>query len=78
MHLILLHTQMRDGCRCLPTVREWLAKFGPYAPRYQPRSGEGKVSTRANQELKPLHVPKPIEGKGVRVATKRRLAVPKY
>jgi hypothetical protein len=69
---------MRDGCRSLPIVYEWLAEFGPYAPRYQPRSGECRVSTQANQELKPLPVPKPVEGKEVHVATKRRPNVPKY
>jgi hypothetical protein len=69
---------MRDGCRHLPTIYEWPAEFKPYAPIYQPRSGECKVLTWANQELKPLLVPKLVEGKEVRVATKRRPAVPKY
>jgi hypothetical protein len=39
---------MRDGYRRLPAIREWLAKFGHYAPGYQPRSGKRKVSTQAN------------------------------
>jgi hypothetical protein len=56
-HLILLHTQMRDGYRRLPTVREWLAEFRPYAPRYQPRSGKRRVPT------------KPSAQKEIRVAT---------
>jgi hypothetical protein len=77
-HLILLHTQMHDGCRRIPTVRKWPAEFGPYAPRYQPRSCEHKVSTRANQELKPLLVPKPVEGIEAHVATKKRPTIPKY
>jgi hypothetical protein len=69
---------MHNGCRCLPTVRVWPAEFRPYAPGYQPRSGEHRVSTQANQEPKPLPIPKPVKGKKVRVATKRKLAVPKY
>jgi hypothetical protein len=69
---------MRDGCRCLLTVRKWPAEFGPYAPEYQPRSGERRVSTRANQELKPSPVPKPVEGKEARTTTKKKPAVPKY
>jgi hypothetical protein len=77
-HLILLHTQMCDSCRQAPTIREWPAEFGPYAPGYQPRSGKRRVSTQANQELKPLPIPKPVEEKEIRVATKRKIAVPKY
>jgi hypothetical protein len=52
--------------------------WGPYTPRYQPRSGKCRVSTKANQELKPLHVPKPVEEKEILVATKSRIVVPKY
>jgi hypothetical protein len=66
---------MRDGCRHLPTVHKWLAEFGPYAPGYQPRSGKGRDSTQVDQEPKPL--PKPIEEKEARVATKKRTTVPK-
>jgi hypothetical protein len=77
-HLILLHTQMRDGCRRLSIVHGWLAEFGPYVSGYQPRSSECRVSTWANQELKPLPVPKLVEGKEAHVATKKRLAVPKH
>jgi hypothetical protein len=73
-HLILLHTQMHDGCRHLPTIREWPTEFGPYALGHQPRSGKRKVSTQAYQELKP----KPYEEKEIHVATKRKTAVPKY
>jgi hypothetical protein len=69
---------MRDGCRCLPTVREWLAEFKPYAPRYQPRFGECRVSTWANQELKPSPVPRPVEGKEACAGSKKRPTVPKY
>jgi hypothetical protein len=69
---------MRNGCRHLQTICEWSAEFGPYAPEYQPCSGEHRVSTQANLELKPLPIPKPVEGKEVRVATKRKLAIPKY
>jgi hypothetical protein len=69
---------MHDGCRHLPTIRKWPAKFGPYAPGYERRSGKRRVSTQANQELKPLPVPKQVEEKEVRVATKRRTADPKY
>jgi hypothetical protein len=66
---------MHDGCRCLPTVREWPAEFRPYTPGYQPRSGKRRDSIQADQEPKSL--PKPIEEKKIRVATKRRTAVPK-
>jgi hypothetical protein len=69
---------MNDGCRRLPTVCEWPTKFGPYAPGYQPRSGERRVSTQVNQVLKPLPIPKSIEGTEARVATKKRSIVPKY
>jgi hypothetical protein len=69
---------MCDGCRHLPTIRKWPAKFGPYAPGYQPRSVERRVSTQGNQELKPSPVLKPIEGKEACVATRKRPAVPKY
>jgi hypothetical protein len=64
-YLILLYTQLRDGCRHLSTIREWPAEFGPYAPGYQPRSGEHRVSTQANQEPKSSPIPKPIGGKEV-------------
>jgi hypothetical protein len=67
---------MRDGCRRLSTVREWLAEFGPYAPGYQPRSGKRRDSIQADQEPKSL--PKLIEEKKICVATKRRTAVPKH
>jgi hypothetical protein len=66
---------MRDGCRRLPTARKWPAEFGPYAPRYQPRSGKHRDSTQADQGPKPL--PKPSEEKEIRIATKKRTAVPK-
>jgi hypothetical protein len=69
---------MRDGCRHLLTACEWPADYGPYAPRYQPRSGKRRVSTRANQELKSLPIPEPIEGKEACTATKKKLVVPKY
>jgi hypothetical protein len=77
-HLILLHTQLRNGCRYLPTICEWPAKFGPYAPRYQPCYGERWVSTQANQEPKSSPVPKPIGGKEAYTATKKRPTIPKY
>jgi hypothetical protein len=77
-HLILLYTQMHNSCRCLQTIREWPTEFRPYAPGYQPRSGKRRVSTQANQELKPLPVPKLVEEKEIRVATKRKTAVPNY
>jgi hypothetical protein len=66
---------MRDGCRRLPTAHEWPAEFEPYAPGYQPRSGKHRDSTRDDKGLK--HLPKPSEGNEVRIATKRRTAVPK-
>jgi hypothetical protein len=69
---------MHDGCRCLPTVCEWPAEFRPYAPGYQPHSGKRMVSTRANQELKSLPVPKPIEGKEGHTAAKKKPVIPKY
>ena len=68
---------MRDGCRRLPTVHEWPLKFGPYAPGYQPRSGKSRVSTRANQELRPSLIPELKEGEGALIATKKKQAVPK-
>ena len=77
-HPILLHTQMRDGCRCRPTICEWPTEFGPNAPGYQPCSGERRVSTGANQELRPLPVPRPVEGKEARATNKKRLVVPTY
>jgi hypothetical protein len=65
---------MRDGCRRLPTVREWLAEFGPYTPGYQPRSSKHRDSTQADKGLKPL--PKPSEEKQTHITTKRRIAIP--
>jgi hypothetical protein len=69
---------MRDGCRRLPTICELPNEFGPYAPGYQPRFGKRRVSTQANQELKPLPVPKPVEENEIHVATKRKIDIPKY
>jgi hypothetical protein len=69
---------MRDGRRHRPIIHEWPAEFEPYAPRYQPRFDERKVSTRTNQELKPLPIPKTIEGKEACAATRKKPAVPKY
>ena len=69
---------MHDGCRCLLAVREWPAEFKPYAPRYQPRYGERRVSTWANQELKPSPIPELVEGKETRTTIKKKLAIPKY
>jgi hypothetical protein len=66
---------MRDGCRHLPTVREWPTEFGPYAPGYQPRSGKHRDSTQADKGPKPLF--KPSEEKETRITTKRRTAIPK-
>jgi hypothetical protein len=60
------------------TIRKWAAEFGPYAPKYQPHFGKRRVSTQANQELKPLPIPKPVEQKEIRVATKRKTTFPKY
>jgi hypothetical protein len=77
-HLILLHTQIRDGCRRRLTICEWPAEFGPYVPAYQPRFGERKVLTRANQELKPSRILEPFEGKEIRATTKKKSAIPKY
>jgi hypothetical protein len=77
-HLILLHSQMRDGCRRQPTVREWPTEFGPYAPGYQPRSGECRVSTQANQEPKPSPILELVEGKETLKTTKKKPVVPKY
>ena len=76
-HLILLHTQMSDGFRRLPTVRDWPAEFGPYAPGYQPRSDKSRVPTQANHELRPSHVLELKEGKEARIATKKKRAIPK-
>jgi hypothetical protein len=74
-HLILLHTQMCDGCRRLPTTREWPAKFGPYAPRYQRRSSNHRDSTQDDKGPKPLL--KLSEEKEMCIATKRRTGIPK-
>jgi hypothetical protein len=71
----MLHTQMRDGCRRLPTAREWLAEFGPCTPGYQPCSGNHRDSTQDDKGPKPLL--KLSEEKEMRIATKRRTAVPK-
>jgi hypothetical protein len=71
----MLHTQMRDGCRRLPTAHEWPAEFGPYALGYQPRSGNHKDSTQDDKGPKPLL--KLSEEKEMHIATKRRTAVPK-
>ena len=51
--MILLRTQMWDGCRHWATVRKWPTKFRPYAPRFKPRIGKCKVSTL------PFHKPRP-------------------
>jgi hypothetical protein len=69
---------MRDGCRRQPTVRKWPAKFGPYAPRYQPRNGEHRASTQSIQKLKLSLASKPVEGKKTRATIKKKSAVPKY
>jgi hypothetical protein len=50
---------------------------GPTHLDYQPRSSKSRVSTQANQEQKPLLVPKPSEEKEIRIVTKRRTAIPK-
>jgi hypothetical protein len=71
----LLHTQLRDGCRRFPTVREWPAEFGPYTPGYQPRSGKHRNSTQADKRPEPLL--KPGEERETRITTKRRTVVPK-
>jgi hypothetical protein len=68
---------MRDGYRCLPTIRECPVEFEPYAPRYQPRSSECRVSIQANQEPKSSPIPKLDKGKEAHVATKKRSAEPK-
>jgi hypothetical protein len=68
---------MRDGCRRIPTVREWPAEFRPYAPEYQPRSGKCKVSTQANQKPKSSLVPLLDEGNETCLVTKMRTTVPK-
>jgi hypothetical protein len=69
---------MRNGCRRLPSIREWPAEFRPYAPGYQPHSSKRRVSTWANQEPKSSSVPKPVEGKEAHTVTKKRPAIPKY
>jgi hypothetical protein len=69
---------MRNGCRHRSTIREWLAKFRPYALGYQPRSSKRRVSTRANQEPKPSPTPEPVEGKKTRIEPKKKPAIPKY
>jgi hypothetical protein len=66
---------MRDGCRRLPTAREWPAEFEPYAPGYQPRSGNHRDSTQDDKGPKPLL--KLSEEKETRIATMRRTAAPK-
>jgi hypothetical protein len=73
----MLHTQMHDGCRRRPTIHEWPVEFEPYATGYQPRFGECRVSTRANQELKPSPIPKLVKGKETRATTKKKSVVPK-
>jgi hypothetical protein len=65
---------MHDGCRHLPTVREWPVEFGPYAPGYQPRSGKHRDSTEADKGPEPLLKPSEEE---TCITTKRRTAVPK-
>jgi hypothetical protein len=66
---------MRDGCKRLPTIHEWPAEFGPYTPRYQPRSSKHRDSTQANKGREPLF--KPSEEKETHITIKRRTAVPK-
>jgi hypothetical protein len=66
---------MRDGCKRFPTVREWPVEFGPYAPGYQPCYGKHRNSTQADKRPKPLL--KLSEKKETRIATKKRIAVPK-
>jgi hypothetical protein len=75
-HLILLHTQMRDGCRRFPTVREWPAEFRPSTPGCQPRLGKHRNSTQADKRPEPLL--KPSEEREMRITTKRRTAIPKH
>jgi hypothetical protein len=65
---------MCEGCRRLPTIREWPAEFGPYTPGYQPRSGKHRDSTQADKGLEPLF--KPSEEKETRITTKRRIVIP--
>ena len=69
---------MRDRCRRLPTVREWLAEFGPYAPEYQPCSDKSRVPTRVNQEPRPSLVLELKEEEETCIATKKKQAVPKH
>jgi hypothetical protein len=66
---------MRDGCKRFPTIREWPTEFGPYAPGYQPCSGKHRNSTQADKRPEPLL--KLSEEKEIRIATKKRTAVPK-
>jgi hypothetical protein len=66
---------MRNGCRCLPTVREWPAELEPYTLGYQPCSGKHRDSTQADEGLEPLL--KPSEENEMRITTKRRTTVPK-
>jgi hypothetical protein len=66
---------MRNGCRCLLTVREWPAEFEPYTPGYQPRSGKHRDLTQADEGLEPFL--KPSEENETRITTKRRIVVPK-
>jgi hypothetical protein len=66
---------MCDGCKCFPTVREWPAKFGPYAPGYQPCSGKHRNLTQADKRPEPLL--KLSEEKETHIATKKRTDVPK-
>jgi hypothetical protein len=69
---------MRDGCRRQPTICKWPAEFEPYALGYQPRSGEHRVSTQANQEQKPSPISKAVEGKEIQAIIKKKPAIPKY
>jgi hypothetical protein len=62
-HLILLHTQMRNGCRCRTTIQGWPAEFGHYVLGYQPRFDKCRVLTKLIQELNCLSTPKPIKEK---------------
>jgi hypothetical protein len=77
-HLIMLHTQTRNGYKRRPTVREWLAEFEPYAPGYQPRFGERRVSTQDSQDPKLSLTSKTVEGKKTRATTKKKFVIPKY
>jgi hypothetical protein len=66
---------MRVGCRCFPTIQEWPAEFGPYAPGYQPCSGKHRNSTQVDKRPEPLL--KPSEERETRITTKRRTVIPK-